>query len=67
MRTEWRLRRELDPSGILRGKALIRGDMLRNITFPIKTCKRMTRVLMSKCLVELLVVVCSLSRTEIKG
>ena len=56
MRAEWRLR-YLHRSGILRRKSLIRGDVLRNITFPVKACKRMTRVLMPKCVMELLVVV----------
>ncbi len=67
MRAKWCLRRYLHPRGELCRKTLVRADVLRNITFPVKTRERMSRVLNPIRLVELFVVVSRLSRAEIHG
>lgn len=67
MRAKWRLRRYLHPRRELRRKTLVGADVLRNITFPVKTRERMSRILNPIRLVELFVIVSRLSRAEIQG
>ena len=64
MGAEWCLRRYLHPRGEWRCKTLV---VLRNITFPVKTRERVSRVLNPIRLVELFVIVSRLSRAEIHG